>query len=79
MPNLALEIAEDEDTAVEEPTVFDILNTAYQLYHTMAGDPFFDDLATDVAGLINEVEDRRALAAKVAEEANSGLPNLTFH
>ena len=79
MPNLALEITEDEDTAIEEPNVFEILDTAYQLYHTMAGDPFFDDLATDVAGLINEIDDRRALAAKVAAEEDQGLPSLALH
>ena len=79
MPNLAHEPIEDEDTTVEEPTVFEILESAYQLYHNMSGDPFFDDLAADVAELINEVNERRALAAKVVEEEEQGLPSLALH
>lgn len=79
MPHLAHELIEDEDTAADEPTVFEILESTYQLYHNMAGDPFFDDLAADGAELINEVNERRALVAKVVEEEEQGLPSLALH
>ncbi len=79
MPNLAREYTEDDDLSVEASNVYDLMDGFYELYCTMAGDPCFDDLAQDVAALINEIDQRRMLAAQVAADEEQGLQSRAIH
>ncbi|MEM7425670.1 MAG: hypothetical protein AAF441_06215 [Pseudomonadota bacterium] len=64
----------------KEPTnVFDLMDRLYQIYQVMVDDPCFDDLAQDIAGVINEVDARRLLAVRIAQEEEHGGGNKALH
>ncbi len=79
MPSLAFEVPEDDDPTVESPTVYELMDGFYRLYVMMARDPCFDDLAADVAELINEIDERRVLAAQIAAEGERGTLSTLVH
>ena len=70
----------DDDPVTESPeNVHDLMNGFYRLYQSMADDPCFDDLAEDVAIIINEIDERRMLAVRVAQEEEGGNGNESLH
>lgn len=78
MPRLAHEPQED-DLTVETPSVCELMDRFYELYLAMAHDPCLEDLAGDVAGLIIELDERRALAMRIAAEESRGVLSKAIH
>ncbi len=80
MPRTIHDIPGEEDLVSETPeNVFDLMDGFYRLYQSMAEDPCFDDLAEDVASIINEIDARRLLAARIAQEEEHGGGNKALH
>ncbi|MEM7428122.1 MAG: hypothetical protein AAF441_18675 [Pseudomonadota bacterium] len=80
MPRLNHNFTEDDDLVTDTPgNVFDLMNGFYRLYKSMAEDPCFDDLAEDVASIINEIDERRILALRIAQEEEHGGGNQALH
>ncbi len=78
MPRLAHDTQED-DLTVETPSVCELMDRFYDLYLTMSHDPCLEDLAGDVAQLIIELDERRALAMVVAAEESRGVLSKALH
>lgn len=71
---------DDDDMVAKTPeNVNDLMNGFYRLYQSMADDPCFDDLAEDVAIIINEIDERRMLAVRIAHEEERGGGNQALH
>ena len=70
---------EDERVTDTPENVHDLMNGFYRLYQSMADDPCFDDLAEDVAIIINEIDERRMLAVRIAQEEEGGNGNQSLH
>ena len=80
MPRVTEFYPDDDDMVTETPeNVHDLMNGFYRLYQSMADDPCFDDLAEDVAIIINEIDERRMLAVRIAQEEERGGGNQALH
>ncbi len=80
MPRVIQDFTDDDDLVTDTPeNVFDLMNGFYRLYKTMAEDPCFDDLAEEVASIINEIDERRILAVRIAQEEEHGGGSKALH
>ena len=80
MPRISEFYPDEDDLVTETPeNVHDLMDGFYRLYRSMADDPCFDDLAEDVAIIINEIDERRMLAIRIAQEEEHGGGNRALH
>ena len=80
MPRISEFYHGEDDPVAETPeNVHDLMDGFYRLYQSMADDPCFDDLAEDVAIIINEIDERRMLAVRIAQEEEHGGGNRALH